>query len=74
MNGVNYSSFVFHQPNSDYLKDYQPGAMVNSTKMFLLMHIIDMSVCIGDKILVYRYVCVHACSVCACVCMCVLSV
>ena len=48
---------IFHQPNSDYLQDYQSGMMVNSTKMFLLMHIIDMSVCIGDKILVYRCVC-----------------
>ena len=50
---------TFHQPSSDYIQDYQSGMMVNSTKMFLLMHIIDMSVCIGDKILVYRCVPVH---------------
>lgn len=68
-----FSDFVVHQPNSEYLQCYQAGMMVNSTKMFLLMHIIDMSVCIGDKILVYRcelVVCIHV-RVNVYVCMCV---
>ena len=38
----------------DCLSSYQLGMVEHSTKMFLLMHMIDMSVCIGDKLLVYR--------------------
>jgi len=45
---------VFVQPSMECLSSYQVGLSEHSTKMFLLMHIIDMSVCIGDKLLVYR--------------------
>lgn len=42
-------------PNSEYLQNYQSGMIINSTKMFLLKHIIDLSVHVGDKILVYSH-------------------
>lgn len=39
----------------DLLTNYQTGVLENSPKMVLLFHLIEESVKLGDKILVFRY-------------------
>ena len=38
----------------DLLTNYQTGVLENSPKMVLLFHLIEESVKLGDKILVFR--------------------
>ena len=42
------------QPTSD-IPNYQPGVLENSPKMVILAELIDRSVHVGDKILIFRY-------------------
>ena len=49
------------------LSNYKTGLLSNSPKMMVMMELIDRSVQLGDRVLVFRCVCV--CSMCVCVCV-----
>lgn len=44
----------FSPQAKDLLTNYQTGVLENSPKMVLLFHLIEESVKLGDKILVFR--------------------
>ena len=50
------------------LSNYKTGLLSNSPKMVVMMELIDRSVQLGDRVLVFRCVGVY---VCVCVCACV---
>lgn len=46
--------YSVHLQAKDILCDYQTGVLQNSPKMVLLFHLVEESVKLGDKILVFR--------------------
>lgn len=48
------SAASFLSQAKDLLTNYQTGVLENSPKMVLLFHLIEESVRLGDKILVFR--------------------
>ena len=51
------------------LSNYKTGLLSNSPKMVVMMELIDRSVHLGDRVLVFRCVGVYVC-VCVCVHVC----
>ena len=50
-----YALCMSLQPSSD-IPNYRPGVLENSPKMVVLVELVDRSVQLGDKILIFRFV------------------